>query len=412
AQALLKAQRPLVVAGLTDGQPALLQAAANIAWRLKQKGRAAELCFCVPESNSMGLALMQAQSLEAAFAAVAQGVVDTVVILENDLFRRAPGAAVDALLAKARHVVVLDYLATATTAKADFVLPTATLAEATGTLVNNEGRAQRSHAVMSPNGAIRSAWRWLQAMAQAGGRTGLQAWQNPKDVMAALALALPLFQPAVDLDPAVTMPTLDGKLPRQSHRYSGRTAMRAHIDVHEPKPEADTDSPLAFSMEGYDGRPPEGLVTRCWAPGWNSEQALNKFQSEIDGPRQGDDPGRRLIAPAANATPSFFTPQALEQPPLSQGEFRLVPIHHIFGSEELSMAAPAVAQRAPEAYVALAPDNGMAAEGEVVRLQVEGWSLDLPVKLMPGLAPQTIGWPVGLPGMPTVMSSATVKVKK
>ncbi|MFZ1983025.1 MAG: NADH-quinone oxidoreductase subunit NuoG, partial [Desulfatitalea sp.] len=403
-QALLKAQRPLVVAGLANGQPALLQAAANIAWRLKQKGRAAELCFCVPESNSMGLALMQAQTLEAAFTAVAQGAVDTVVILENDLYRRAPAEVVDALLAKARHVVVLDHLATATTAKAHILLPTAPLSEATGTLVNNEGRAQRSHAVMSPTGSIRAAWRWLQAMAQAGGRTGLQTWQNPKDVMAALAQTLPLFQPAVDLDPAVVTPTLDHKLPRQSHRYSGRTAMRAHIDVHEPKPEADPDGPLAYSMEGYDGRPPEGLVTRCWAPGWNSEQALNKFQSEIDGPLQDGAPGHRLIVPATHASPAFFIPPTQAQAAPGPGEFRLVAIHHIFGSEELSMAAQAVAQRAPEAYVALAPDNGMAAaEGEVVRLQVEGRSLDLPVKLMPGLAPQTIGWPVGLPGMPTIM---------
>jgi hypothetical protein len=76
------------------------------------------------------------------------------------------------------------------------------------------------------------------------------------------------------------------------------------------------------------------------------------------------------------------------------------------------MAAPTLAQRAPEAYVALVPDNGMAAEGEVVRLQVEGRSLDLPVKLMPGLAPKTIGWPIGLPGMPTVMLPAMVKVEK
>ena len=74
--------------------------------------------------------------------------------------------------------------------------------------------------------------------------------------------------------------------------------MHANIDVHEPKPPDDPDSPLAFSMEGYPrrSRPPR-LIPRFWAPGWNSVQAVNKFQDEVGGPLRGGDPGRRLIEP-------------------------------------------------------------------------------------------------------------------
>ena len=43
------------------------------------------------------------------------------------------------------------------------------------------------------------------------------------------------------------------KIPREPHRYSGRTAMLANISVHEPKPPDDPDSPLSFSMEGTPG---------------------------------------------------------------------------------------------------------------------------------------------------------------
>ena len=52
-------------------------------------------------------------------------------------------------------------------------------------------------------------------------------------------------------------------------------------------------------MEGYQGQPPAPLIPRFWAPGWNSVQALNKFQEEVGGPLRGGDPGRRLIEPAA-----------------------------------------------------------------------------------------------------------------
>ena len=61
-----------------------------------------------------------------------------------------PHRVVDKFLNAARHVVVLDYLANRTTAKAELVLPTGTFAETDGTLVNNEGRAQRSFAVFPP----------------------------------------------------------------------------------------------------------------------------------------------------------------------------------------------------------------------------------------------------------------------
>ncbi len=82
--------------------------------------------------------------------------------------------------------------------------------------------------------------------------------------------------------------------------------MQADTDILEPKPPEDPDSPLAYSMEGYEGDPPSPLISRYWAPGWNSVQALNKFQQEIGGPLRGGDPGKRLIEPAANGQAHYY----------------------------------------------------------------------------------------------------------
>src|SRR4030095_5383187 len=84
-------------------------------------------------------------------------------------------------------------------------------------------------------------------------------------------------------------------LARAPARQSGRTAARAVVFVHEPRSTQDPDTPLAFSMEGYNGvgkedRPPE-LLPFAWAPGWNSPQAWNKFQTEVGGALRGGDPG-------------------------------------------------------------------------------------------------------------------------
>src|SRR5437879_13595950 len=92
--------------------------------------------------------------------------------------------------------------------------------------------------------------------------------------------------------PQVAPPrTAVGKIAREPNRYSGRTAMLANISVHEPKPPDDPDSALAFSMESDPGLAPPSLNPFFCAPGWNSIQAVNKFQSEIGSPFPGGDPG-------------------------------------------------------------------------------------------------------------------------
>jgi NADH-quinone oxidoreductase subunit G len=80
----------------------------------------------------------------------------------------------------------------------------------------------------------------------------------------------------------------------------------------------------------------------------------------------------------------------------------VVPLHHCFGSEELSVLSAGVAQRAPDPYVALAPEDAGdlgAGSGSPLTVELGGVRETLPVRLLPGLPRGCMGIPFGLPGV-------------
>jgi NADH-quinone oxidoreductase subunit G len=413
AGALAGAARPLVVGGVSLGSEAALQAAANVAWALCREGRTAGsqdeaqplLCLVLPECNSLGAALMGGGELDGAVEALRSGAADTLVVLENDLFRRADPATAEALLGAAKHVIAIDHLANGTTARAELVLPAATFAEGDGTLLNNEGRAQRFYQVFVPGGAVQESWRWLRDMLRAAGRGAEAPWETLDAISGALAGALPELAAIAQLAPPA-----GAKIPRQQHRSSGRTAILANISVHEPKPPDDPDSPLAFSMEGTLVQMPPALITEFWSPGWNSAQALNKFQSEVGGPLEGGAPGLRLIEPGRAGRPAYFAaiPPAFEA---KEGALLVVPLHHIFGSEELSVLTPGIAELTPRPYLALNPADAAGlgvAEGDELTIAATGDGPAseaghapprLVARLLSSLPRGVVGAPAGLPGL-------------
>lgn len=409
AQALQAAKHPLIVSGSSLGSASIVQAAANVAWALCNGERTAELSYVFPSSNSFGLGLMSEQSLEMVTATLQDGSSDTLIILENDLYRQADPATVDALLRKAQHVIVLDAVPTATTANAELVLPAATFAEGDGTLVNNEGRAQRFYQVFLPAGEVQESWRWLaDVMAVTTPSDGSvhsgERWLGLDDVTAALVQAFPVFQPVPEIAPPASFRIAGEKIARQPHRYSGRTAMYANITLVEPKPPEDVDAPFNFSMEGYQGEPPAALIREFWAPGWNSVQSVNKFQSEVNGPLHGGDPGRRLVEPNRTAQVTYFAtvPDAFAQ---RQGEWLVTPLYHVFGSEELSVRSPGIAELAPKPYLALHPADAaqlQAEEGALLTVTLQDTTLQLPIQLTPSVSRGTVGLPIGLPGLLSV----------
>lgn len=387
AQALTGVERPLIVAGYGCGQPTILQAAANVAWALCRKGHPARLCLTVPECNSLGLALIGGGRLADALTAMAAGSVETLIILENDLYHRVDRASLEQCLPKLRHLVVIDHSTNETTRAAELVLPAGTFADSDGTLVSNEGRAQRYFQLLVSEDDVQESWRWLRDLAQAGGRSANTPWNRLDDLTTACAAAIPGLWPIRDAAPNADFRVGGSKLAREPHRYSGRTALHAAQTVHEPKPPDDPDTPLTFTMEGYYGAEPPAALPYFWAPSWNSVQSVNKFQQEIGGPLRGGDPGVRLIEPDPARPPPYYqaVPPAFAS---RQAAFLLLPMHDVFGSDELARRAPAVALRVPPACLALNPEDASmigAKEGTLVAVTVGEVLLELPVRLRPEL---------------------------
>ena len=413
ADALLAAQRPLIVSGASLGDKSLIEAAANIASALKNREKNGSLSLVVPEANSLGLALLGGESVDAALDALSNGQADAVIVLENDLYRRADAAKVDAALGAAQTLIVADHQRTATGERAHLLLPAASFAEGDGTLVSLEGRAQRFFQVYEPsyydsNILIREGWRWLHAL-----HSTLQGkavdWTQLDQVTAACAASNPLLAGIKDAAPSASFRIKGLKLAREPHRYSGRTAMRANISVHEPRQPQDQDSAFAFSMEGYAGsKEARQQIPFAWSPGWNSPQAWNKFQDEVGGHLRAGDPGVRLLEAAGNALPWFAVNAAFNP---AAGTWQVAPLHHLFGSEENSARAKPIQERMPEPYVALARDEAARLgvnDGALLALRVNGQALRLPLKVRDDLAIGLVGLPLGLPGIPAVIAGASV----
>jgi len=406
AEALRQAQRPLIVSGTTMRSEETIRAAAQVAWALHRNGKPARLSFVLPESNSMGVALMGGGRLVDAFQAVERNEADTAIVLENDLFRRSPPAHLDRFFGKLRSLIALDSLPNETTARAKVVLPAATMHEADGTVVNNEGRAQRFYQVFVPEGDVGASWRWLREIGRRRSPdTAPASWSTFDDAVAATAAALPDLAGISQAGPSASLRVIGQKIPRQPERYSGRTAMQAHLTVHEPPPPSDPDSCLAFSMEGFRGESvPSPVIPQFWAPRWNSNQAVNKFQQEVGGPLREELPGIRLIAPRQSSEPSWFTsiPGSFQPTP---GRWLILPFTHVFGTEELSVHAPSVAERTPSPYMVLNPLDAArldVGDGGLLSVTIHGRLHELTLKTASELPAGTVGLPV----LPDLQSAA------
>ncbi|WP_448093454.1 NADH-quinone oxidoreductase subunit NuoG [Pseudomonas lini] len=414
ANALLAAKRPLIIAGTSLGSKALIEAAANIAKALKLREKNGSISLIVPEANSLGLAMLGGDSVDAALQAVIDGKADAIVVLENDLYTRTDKARVDAALNAAKVVIVADHQKTATSDRAHLVLPAASFAEGDGTLVSQEGRAQRFFQVFDPTYLdasilVHEGWRWLHALRSTLLNQPID-WTQLDHVTAACAASKPQLARIVDAAPSAAFRIKGLKLAREPLRYSGRTAMRADISVHEPRTSQDNDTAFSFSMEGYSGSvEPRQQVPFAWSPGWNSPQAWNKFQDEVGGHIRAGDPGTRLIESTGDSLNWFASvPRAFNPAP---GTWQVVPFFHLFGSEENSSKAAPVQERIPAAYLSLAKseaDRLGVNDGALLSLNVAGQTLRLPLRINEELGAGLVALPAGIAGIPPAIFGKSV----
>lgn len=404
AENLLDAKRPLVISGGSLGSLDILEASGNIARALARKKPRSGLMLVRREANSTGLALLGGHSLEWAMNMLASREADAVVVLENDLHQRLPRTDVDEALGAAESVVVLDHQRTETTTQANLVLPAASFAESDGTLVNLEGRAQRFFQVydpsyLRPQTRIHESWRWLHALNASIKRLDVRKI-DLDSVIQECSQNNPALAGMVHAAPDARYRVSGVKLSRAPHRYSGRTSMRANINVAEPRTPQDPDSPFAFSMEGYNGSErPRQAVAFAWSPGWNSPQAWTKFTDEVGGHLTAGDPGVRLLQ-ADGTTDDYVKsiPSAFQAGP---GRWQVLVLPRLFGGEETSSRAEPIAERTAPPHMLLAAEDAKALNvtpGDSVTLGLEdaNLTLTLPAQVDPALPHGTVGVPAGI----------------
>jgi NADH-quinone oxidoreductase subunit G len=412
-QALAGAKKPLIISGTHSGSSAMIEAAANVAKALKARGADVGITLLAGHANSVGLGLMGGNPLESALEQLSNGEADALVVLENDLYRHAPKALVDAALAQTTNVIVVDHQRTATLEKAGLVLSTASFAESDGTSINHEGRAQRFFQVYDPSYYDNSivmleSWRWLHSL-----HSTLESrhvdWTQLDHVIDAVVSHLPQLAGIKDAAPDASFRIRGQKLSRSPHRSSGRTAARANISVHEPRQPQDQDTMFAFSMEG-NNQPgaPRSQIPFAWAPGWNSPQAWNKFQVEVGGKLRNGDPGVRLFEASAAQLPWFSNVPAAF---VSEAQWRVAPYYQLFGSEEMSQRSPVFQQRMAQPMLVINPDDAAKLgvnNGAAVEFTCAGETVRLPVRFSASLQAGQIGLPLGMPGVPPFLANGKI----
>lgn len=386
--ALLASKKPLIVSGTGMMSESIITAAAAVASALKAAGKEAGLSYAVPHANSMGLAMIGGGYLEDAMQAAKSGDQPHAVILETNLFHVSGGEQAIDFLDHCGKVFLMDALENDSTSYADFIFPAGTFAESDGTFINNEGRAQRFYQVFVPKYDIRSSWAWLDMLMH----------QSPEarpfdSIVAEMVAGNPLFEPILSLAPAADYRIGTQKIPRETHRFSGRTAMHANVSVHEPKPPVDVDSPLSYTMEGYQGVPPSPDIPFFWAAGWNSVQSINKYQIEVGGPLHGGNPGKRLIEPVQSG--SVQMPDSGKE---NNEGLEVLPSYHIYGSDELSALSPALAKRIPPARISIneaALTKASAQNKDSITIKYKNNDINLPVQINNSLPENVLLIPYG-----------------
>ena len=361
----------------------------------------AGIYLTVPDANSMGVCMLGGHSVEELLATD----YDVVVVAENQLTDAIDATKLTQLLTD-KTVIALDHQLLDWHKDVDIVLPAASFAEADGTLISAEGRAQRFFQVYDneyyhPMSSIKEGWRWIHAVhSSIEGRD--VDWTQLDDVINALIATHPKLAGIKGAAPEADYRITGLKIARQPRRYSGRTAMRAPISVHEPMQPKDLDTGLTFSMEGYSGKEtPSSMIPFASAAGWNSPQAWNKYQDKVGGHLKNGDPGVRLFDHLERlATRQYVAPEAMSAntTDLQQGQAKLVPIHNIYASSMMASRSPLVAEQLPVAAWRIGIDDAKdwnIAAGDYLAIEIDKQQITLPVQLVGYLAEGCIGYPVG-----------------
>jgi NADH-quinone oxidoreductase subunit G len=400
AETLMEAENSVIISGTSCLNGNILKAAHNIAEARAKQGKKTGICLTFQEANSLGLTLLGGKKLSEMDKSVPH---NTLVILENDLYRKAPAAEIDELLKSFKNTIAIDSLMNSTTSKVNYLLPAGTIYESDGHLVNNEGRVQRFYKVfVKEDGDVRSGQEWIQMLSESVDGNPLEGLSNIFDYGKAIEKEYTVFNGLEANIVPLTFREGAQKVAREPHRYSGRTAIHAHQTVHEPTPPKDHESPMSFSMEGFHGTPRAPLTPFFWSPGWNSVQAINKFQIEIGGELRREIPQLCIFKNTVSGNGKYYKMEANDtqyRKDEQHEKWKVLPLYHIFGYEELSVVEGGIKELAPLPYIGINPETARKVgwEESTVVCPAKGNNNEgIQLRFSEAIPENCIGIPVGL----------------
>jgi len=304
---LMAAKTPLIITGDSLSSAKILAAIEKLTHCLAQEKLTTKLNLVVlsAASNSFGLlSLLDKTSLstEQILSQLSAKEVAGVICLEQEL-----AAFTDDELAMIREsvetIIVLDHTHSRVSEFADIVFPVAAVSEGNGHYVNYQGRVQRYNQVHAPQLPILDSWKWLALIEESFEssimptailrKNKLEPINNLTQLHRYFAESLstwPLSNKesnkeaikAVDKNTANNQPVA-----RMTTRASGRTSQAANYAIHEAKVTQDQELLYSFSMEGNKPNT-NNAMPFTWAPGWNSNESINHYQVDIEGPLIND----------------------------------------------------------------------------------------------------------------------------
>jgi NADH-quinone oxidoreductase subunit G len=265
--------------------------------------------------------------------------------------------------------------------------------------------------VFRPGHERRPAWVWLLACLKELERDDVAALHHFDDITRACADRIPSLAGIDAAAPALQFSNAGVRIPRQTPRYSGRTAMHADISMHEPRQPTDEESPLGYTMEGLNRDTPGSLLPWVWSPGWNSNQSVHKFQAEVGGALRGGTSGVRLLSSGGvTGIREDAAPEPLEAAP---GHWLLVPRQRIFGSDELSALSPGIEALVEPASIELrAVDAASLGVSDGDGLVVGDGLATLEVRVNDTVAAGCAAYSQGLPGCHALTPLSQVTLRR
>ncbi len=334
------------------------------------------------ESAWGGVPAARGLDAEGILRAAADGRIGALVLLGADPVSDFPDADLArTALERVGFVVSVDAYPTASSQRADVVLPVAIFGEKRGSSTNLEGRLLRLARKVTPPGTAMEDWRVAAELAvRLGSDFDLEAVDEVTDEIAALA---PSHRGA---DAALLRRALDGIVVPVGEREAPALDQPAHLisPTADPDP-AHVGGPVEELSAAGTAAAGAGLVTSPVA-----EAALSSLSSRPPPRPSGSPPPTLRWEPRGNeAGPAApFRPGPGVSPSAEGAGLHLVAVRHLYDAGVGVSRSAALAPLAAAPSVAVAPeeaDHLGLAEGDQVTVSSSRGTVTLPLRVDPGL---------------------------